>query len=448
MDREESIALFLQGRGKWNAWAEKMLAERKGLEADGSWEAAKDWRGALEPRNEKTRAWLEAAKADFTDAGFEVSSWPKMKLAIRPVELEAARVDFEGFVFPAGAVFERVTFTGDANFKQAVFTGTASFDKATFSGEAQFQRAIFLGPASFAGAAFSWHSRFEGAAFPAGAWFTSAYFRRTADFERIVADGAFSLAGARFEQTPPSFVSARLAVPPDFSKMQISPGAEPGLFVQSVLGGFFLWLVGQLDSALGGRYRVLRHLAAQTGDHKSEALFTAAELRSRRYTEDQPWHAGFWLSIIYELVANFGRSVVRPIFWLIALTAVSSWFYLAQHAPAGVSAAAQLEARLVPLLPEALRPAAPALPKLACKAGDGDPGAAAIQLAVRQALVIGGLDSGRNAAANVCLYGYDEKLRAAAVPDAAVLWGIVQTLLSAGLWFLFLLGLRNRFRIK
>jgi hypothetical protein len=42
----------------------------------------------------------------------------------------------------------------------------------------------------------------------------------------------------------------------------------------------------------------------------------------------------------------------------------------------------------------------------------------------------------------------DEKLRVAAVPDGAVLWGIVQTLLAAGLWFLFLLGLRNRFRIK
>ncbi len=70
MDREESIALFLQGREKWNAWAEQRLAERKALEADGGWEAAKDWRGGLEPRNEKTRVWLEAAKADFTDAGF------------------------------------------------------------------------------------------------------------------------------------------------------------------------------------------------------------------------------------------------------------------------------------------------------------------------------------------------------------------------------------------
>ncbi len=193
---------------------------------------------------------------------------------------------------------------------------------------------------------------------------------------------------------------------------------------------------------------MLRHLAARGDDHKSEQLFAAAGIRSRRYTEDQPWHAGFWLGALYELTSNFGRSVVRPIFWLIALTAVSSWVYLAQHVPAGVSAAAQLEARIVPLLPAAIRPSSPAtLPKLACKLGDGDPAAAAVHLAVRQGLVIGGFDSGKNAAPLACLFGYDEKLRAAAVPDAAELWGIVQTLLSAGLWALFLLGLRNRFRI-
>jgi hypothetical protein len=446
MDREESIALFLQGRDKWNAWAEKMLSERKALEAEGAWEAGADWRGSLEPRNEKTRAWLEAAKADFTEAGFEVSSWPKNKLAPRPVPLEASRIDFEGFVFPAAAIFDRATFIGDAHFKSAVFKETASFDKAQFSGSTQFQHSVFQGPASFEGASFAWHAYFQAAAFPAGAWFTEAYFRRSADFSRIVADGDFALTGCRFEQTPPNFVSARFATPPAFRDLQIPSGAEPGLFVQSVIGGFFLWIVRQLDETLKQRYRLLRQLAAQAGDSANELLFACAEMRSRRYTQDKPWHAAFWLGIIYELVSNFGRSVVRPILWLILLTLFSSWVYLAQHTPAGVSAVAQLEARILPVLPALIRPPLPAaLPKLACKLGDGDPVSAAIQLALRHGLVIGAFDGG-NAPANACLYGYDEKLRAAAAPDAAALWSAVQTLLSAGLWFLFLLGLRNRFR--
>ncbi len=33
MNRDETVALFLQGREAWNAWAEKMLAGRKALEA-------------------------------------------------------------------------------------------------------------------------------------------------------------------------------------------------------------------------------------------------------------------------------------------------------------------------------------------------------------------------------------------------------------------------------
>lgn len=178
---------------------------------------------------------------------FEVSSWPKSKMAPRPVSLEANRIDFEGFVFPGDAIFDRASFIGDAYFKAAVFSGTASFDKAQFSGATLFQHAVFLGPAAFDGASFFWHAYFQGTSFPGGAWFTNAYFRRTADFGRAVADGAFSLAGARFDQTPPNFLSARLAEPPVFEKLRISASAEPGLFIQSVIGGFFLWIIRQLE---------------------------------------------------------------------------------------------------------------------------------------------------------------------------------------------------------
>ncbi|MFY9641037.1 MAG: hypothetical protein WA384_07620 [Rhodomicrobium sp.] len=37
MDRDETVALFLQGREAWNAWARKMLAGRKALETAGRW---------------------------------------------------------------------------------------------------------------------------------------------------------------------------------------------------------------------------------------------------------------------------------------------------------------------------------------------------------------------------------------------------------------------------
>lgn len=45
MDRDETVALFLQGQEAWNVWAEKMLAERETLLADGRWTSALELEG-------------------------------------------------------------------------------------------------------------------------------------------------------------------------------------------------------------------------------------------------------------------------------------------------------------------------------------------------------------------------------------------------------------------
>jgi hypothetical protein len=72
MTRDETVALFLQGREAWNAWAGDMLAKRKAMETDGRWAAEKDVLGSLEPKNDETRAWMEAARADFSRCVFLV----------------------------------------------------------------------------------------------------------------------------------------------------------------------------------------------------------------------------------------------------------------------------------------------------------------------------------------------------------------------------------------
>ena len=51
MDRDQTVALFLEGREAWNAWAEARLAERKAMEADGRWSAEK--RPVGQPRSQE-----------------------------------------------------------------------------------------------------------------------------------------------------------------------------------------------------------------------------------------------------------------------------------------------------------------------------------------------------------------------------------------------------------
>ncbi len=452
MTRDETIALFLRGRDAWNAWGQKMLAERKGLEEEGVWLAEADWRGTLLPKNEKTRAWIEAASADFYGVGFETAAWPKLEPSAHPVPLDGARADFDGFIFPGSALFDRTVFAGDASFNGAVFSGGASFERAAFSGDAWFHGATFSGPARFYRAAFNGHAPFENAIFLGSASFDEALFRRAANFRGADARQSFSLAGAYFQRRVPDLTSAKFAKPVLLDKLRLAPGMEPGLFVRSVFGGALLWMVGQADATLSARYRALKQFAREQHDRSKEHLYFRGELRSRRYAEDKPWHPAFWLGILYELVSGFGHSLFRPILWLAALTLVSGWFYLDRYASKR-PVSAHLQARIFYHLPAPIRAALPAPPlkalrALPCKQGKGDPVKAAALLAVRQSLAIGAFDTTQSAPVYACLYGFDETLVAPVVPGAVGLWSAVQTALAAALWFLFLLALRNQFSIE
>ena len=71
MNKEESLALFRQGRAAWNTWAGGRLAERRKLEEAGDWIEDSD----PDKQNDAMRAWHEAATADFSGHEFEVADF-------------------------------------------------------------------------------------------------------------------------------------------------------------------------------------------------------------------------------------------------------------------------------------------------------------------------------------------------------------------------------------
>jgi hypothetical protein len=214
MHRDKTIELFLQGREAWNAWAERMLGERKAMEADGRWAADRDVLGSLEPKNDETRAWMEAAAADFSRCLFLVRGAERTKEAagetkdedasagssVRSISLDKELIDFEGFVFPGYADFESATFTGDADFGSATFTGGAYFGSATFSGRADFGSATFSGGAGFGSATFKGDADFESGRFTREASFGSATFDRDVFFRNRLFEGVASFPLATFKQ--------------------------------------------------------------------------------------------------------------------------------------------------------------------------------------------------------------------------------------------------------
>ena len=427
---------------------------------------------------------------------------------LKSISIETVATEFDGFVFPGFALFTGSTFIGSARFRNAVFNGAADFGRATFFGPAwfassrfiegahfrnatftdqaqfdevkfsrdtRFERAAFGGDASFMSAIFTSDVSFLGATFTGDAYFLSATFTGAADFwgaiftssanfdrarfrwvanfRRITAQGPFSLIGVRFRKRVPDFLSAKFAEPVLLDNIQLAGSIQPGGLLGSIFARVFVWIFGTLDPELSAKYRALKRLAIQSDDHRNEQIFFRGELRARRYNEDKPGHPAFLFGIFYELAADFGHSISRPVLWLLVLSLVSSWFYLRQHAAADISPCAHLQARILSYLPgrvQALYPAlqTETLPTLPCKHGDGDAAEAALLVAFRQSSVFGTFDSTKSTQIYACLYGWDGELRTPLVPGGVMLWGTLQAVLSAALWFLFLLALRNQFKIK
>jgi len=343
---------------------------------------------------------------------------------------------FDSATFSGAVWFYRATFSGDARFSSATFSGDASFASATFSANAWFESGIFSsdaafgstafagfasfadtafqGNASFASTTFSGYAYFHGAAFKNRTSFRDAEFevvekKADADFTAIKVERAFDLTGASFSRVP-NFCQADFKQAPDLDGATFPlPDAEP---------------LANGDPDLIPKYRALRRMAIQGADYEREQMAFKGELRSRRWTIDKWWHLGLWLGLCYDGFADCGRSFIRPF----ALWAFSSFGFALFYLRSAID-----------ITPEAWRE---------CLSNGGDPWAKALYISGRNALV---LTSGRDPRVDVaykCLFG-ETKGGQANIPDlVSFVEFIGQVPLSAVLIFLFLLAVKNRFKIK
>ena len=479
MNKEESLALFRQGRAAWNTWAEEQLTERRKLEEAGDWIEDPD----PDKQNDTTRAWHETATVDFSGHEFEgvadcsgfVFPGPALfRAAAFSCNAEFSEATFSGYAgfseaafkgdagfikaaFKGNAKFYKTAFSGDAEFSEAAFSGDAEFYKAAFSSDAEFSEAAFKGDVWFNAAAFKGYAGFIKAAFSGDAWFREATFKGNtefieanfsktasfiqtdftgftsfdhcrfeeyADYSAIQVSRSFSLTQTRFKQVP-DFTQARFAESPELDAIHIEPqrGWPRGL------ADFKTLLKGNAD--LAARWRALKKLAVAAHDHDRELLFWKGEVLARRWSVDKPWHALFYFGLFYGWLSDFGRSVVRPLIgWALGLFSFA-WIYLSQYLGDGWP----------------------------CEVGPGNTFTAALGLSLRNALVLPGSGSAtRLDQIYACLYGiYGGPAMTPAplparfqpvIPDAIAFAGVVQNLWSAVMLFLLFLALRNHFRIK
>ena len=466
MNREETWELFKQGKDAWNTWAEDMLAKRQALEEAGEWAVSRLGWG----ENCHTREWLEAAKADFSGRAFSTDQFPQRF---------PKGVDFNDFIFPGVAWFGDAVFQGHAWFISSVFYGEARFVAATFQGDAGFDRAAFEGDAWFGSALFGGTAWFDGATFRETAGFSVAVFQGDAWFDGAVFDGragfsqvsfqsyttfenalfkgrcefsaievkrAFVLAGATFCQLP-DFIQATFVQVPRLDDLRVSKSQQRPDVRKAAAA----------SPDLEARWRALKRLAIQGHDYARELDFFAEELKARR-RHGYPKQLGVLITgLLYQVFSDFGRSIAWPLIWLLVTVAVFYGVYLKNHSAWVERDYSVVKWTYLKVMSYADRRELPTDP---CVVGSQDSStfSAAIALSWRNTIPFAGLGAPEKLnQVYRCLYGVDKCASSSGfpksrlpprIPDNVAFFGMLQTILSTVLIFLFLLAVRNHFRIK
>ncbi len=354
-----------------------------------------------------------------------------------------ASADFRDAKFEDLSTFANVQFKGDVAF--GGFTGVTRFEHATFDGEARFAKGTFDQVVRFDDTTFNKGARFEDCTFRGGVAFSASCFAGYATFDRIECHGevsfqgvearsAFTMAGASFSRVP-IFNQATFSEAPRLDNVRIQRANAKGI------GRVSVWnrLKGSPDGRAGEnwgelkaqrgeaavRWRSLRRLASQGHDHQREMLFFREEVLASRWISDMPWHAHFWFGLLYQLFSDFGRSLSRPILWWSFWWAGFSLVYLAFREKGAEADFARACSHLVIVEPWIASAGLSLHRNLPALSGLGDR--------------IGEFRHSLFGASDACL---------PLEPSAVSFLGVLQSVVAAGLLFLVLLAIRNRFRIK
>jgi hypothetical protein len=346
MTRDETVALFLECEAKrkdalalgkteeeahkaarehWNDWAKQMLMELKasrravfGQHLRVPSMSRSQWRTK---HSKQIVEWLDKARADFSRLEIVAGSYSlrnrdeddEEKLAteewMRRLKCTGFWIDFRGFIFPA-----------EADFTDTKFIGLAAFDHAEFRGPVWF-RGLEAGDMRFHNVTFHEDVWFRGAVLKDHVGFMNTRFERDADFEAANVRQGFNLGNAAFNSVP-NFIQAHFEEAPHLDNVTV--GRKGG------------W---SRSRSFSGRWRALKRLAIQGHDTDRELEFFAEEVKSARLVSDWPlpwpfWKAAawggflrFWAGLLYQVLSNFGRSLLRPfVAWGLCMVIFAAFF--------------------------------------------------------------------------------------------------------------------------
>lgn len=287
-------------------------------------------------------------KVDFSSAIFEEGY-----ISFRKAIFGDGEIDFTKVNFGEGDVnFQKVNFgNGNVSFHSAKsYTGDIDFRKTNFgNGEIDFSRASFAdGIVDFTGAKFvegnvkfrnitmlNGKMDFKNVTFGKGDinfdfekikesdfsaidmvvnenLYVKGKFPNGALFRRLKVDGTASFANSEFENEVPDFRDAKFERPPEVSNMKVpKPKLEElGLRPTFAWLRFPLGLRHAEEKRDVQKFRKLKAMALEAHDHEKDVEFFAYEMMAKRGWETK-W-GGLFFNSLYRWCSNYGRSMWRP----------------------------------------------------------------------------------------------------------------------------------------
>jgi hypothetical protein len=228
--------------------------------------------------------------------------------------------NFYGATFESVANFKDATFSSGANFAGAKFSDMAGFDGATFSSGAYFDGATFSSGAYFKDAKFSCEAGFAGATFESMADFKDAKFSSWAGFDGATfSSGAYfkdasfayeiNFLNSKFLKSPPNFTGVK-----EFNYLPFFDSGPEALAQQ-----FSTQTCQSSPTGNEEAYRKLKIIAKQHENSELEGFCYRRELlckyhRLEQQKTDTLIHCGI---DAYERLFSCGWSIIKPIsLWL------------------------------------------------------------------------------------------------------------------------------------
>jgi hypothetical protein len=393
------------------------------------------------PRSRVMRCFFQG-QLTMIDSRFEVD--PAFEECVFSGRLCVLSSRFEGgcsfhsSVFGGESLIERSDFAKEVDFTSVEFRGSISFSSSKFRDEVKFLGTKFRGNADFLHTDFYDRVSFSGAEYHGPVSFSGATFLRGVDFTDIlwVYD---ETAGPIYKRTfhncafegPAKFLQASWRHFSAFDGAIFRGGVHLDDLRERTARARFNEELSEACkqaetrdddvSALMGGLQILRRALEQASDKRGSYLLHEFELASRVHRSDSV-RSEVFLSRIYRAFSNYGSSIARPLVWLIGLTCALGVFYAAVgafsqgewslHRPFAVR---EIEAQ--PFFSGLNHSLSRMFPL---------PVAGAEQSAFRQAIV-----------------GQEGTFHHLAI----LFLGVVQSLLSATLSYLFAMAVRRRFQI-